>query len=167
MHRTDKYSQNSSIIQASLAKWLSVRLRTKWLWGRISLLSIELRCRDSNEMCVTILNIPTIFQKRPNEMQNIEFLYAQSLTLNTVRDSSFCLKCFCFQYPTETVHTIRSSSWNAFHRMDLLFITYRKFPPKNISYPLDMYLPVSGSKKCKFFLKFPVRTKWMIPWKCS
>ena len=63
MHRTDKYSQNSSIIQASLAKWLSVRLRTKWLWGRISLLSIELRCRDSNEMCVTIFKYPDHISK--------------------------------------------------------------------------------------------------------
>ena len=28
---------------ASLAKWLSIRLRTKWLWVRISLLSFELQ----------------------------------------------------------------------------------------------------------------------------
>ena len=41
MHRTDKYSQLSSIIQASLAKWLSVRLRTKWLWVRIPLQSLK------------------------------------------------------------------------------------------------------------------------------
>ena len=32
MLRPDKYSQHSSIIQATLAKWLSVRLWTKWLW---------------------------------------------------------------------------------------------------------------------------------------
>lgn len=25
-----------------------------------------------------------------------------------------------------------------------------KFPQKNISYPLDMHVPVSGSKKCQF-----------------
>ena len=31
IHRTDRYLQYSSIIQASLAKWLSVRLRIKWL----------------------------------------------------------------------------------------------------------------------------------------
>ena len=29
--------------KASLAKWLSVRLRTKWLWVRISLLSLKLQ----------------------------------------------------------------------------------------------------------------------------
>ena len=39
MHRTNKYSQHSPIIFASLAKWLSVRLGTKWLWVRIALLS--------------------------------------------------------------------------------------------------------------------------------
>ena len=32
MHRPDKCSQHSSIIQVTLAKWLSVRLWTKWLW---------------------------------------------------------------------------------------------------------------------------------------
>ena len=40
MHRTDKYSQLSSIIKTSLAKWLSVRLRTKWLWIRVPLQSL-------------------------------------------------------------------------------------------------------------------------------
>ena len=40
MHRTDKYSQHSSIIKkASLAKWWSVRLRTKWLWVLVPLQS--------------------------------------------------------------------------------------------------------------------------------
>ena len=42
MHRTDKYSRRSSIIQkylASLAKWLSVRLRTMWSQVRVPLLS--------------------------------------------------------------------------------------------------------------------------------
>ena len=131
MHRTDKYSQNSSIIQASLAKWLSVRLRTKWLRGRISLLSIELRCRDSNEMCVTIFKISRPYFKNDQmRCRIISFCTRTHLLLDTVRDNSFCLKCFCFQHPTETVLTIRSSSWNAFHRMDLLFITYRKVPPK-------------------------------------
>ena len=131
MHRTDKYSQNSSIIQASLAKWLSVRLRTKWLRGRISLLSIELRCRDSNEMCVTIFKISRQnFKNDQMRCRIISFCTRTHLLLDTVRDNSFCLKCFCFQYPTETVLTIRSSSWNAFHRMDLLFITYTKVPPK-------------------------------------
>ena len=41
MHGTYKYSQHSSIIKesylASLAKWLSVRLRAKWLWVRVPL----------------------------------------------------------------------------------------------------------------------------------
>ena len=35
-----KWQQRDS---ASLAKWLSVRLRTKWLWVRISLLSLKLQ----------------------------------------------------------------------------------------------------------------------------
>ena len=45
MHRTDKYSQRSSKLNhlASLAKWLSVRLRTKWLWVRITLLSLKIQ----------------------------------------------------------------------------------------------------------------------------
>ena len=35
IHHTNKYSQYSSVIRkTSLAKWLSVRLRTKWLWVR-------------------------------------------------------------------------------------------------------------------------------------
>ena len=38
MYGTDKYSQQLNHL-ASLAKWLSVRLRTKWLWVRIPLLS--------------------------------------------------------------------------------------------------------------------------------
>ena len=35
IHLTGKYSQHRSIIEASLAKWFSVRLGTKWLWFRI------------------------------------------------------------------------------------------------------------------------------------
>ena len=39
---TYKYSQHSSIIgKASLAEWLSVLLRTKWLWVRILLKSLK------------------------------------------------------------------------------------------------------------------------------
>ena len=32
MHRTDKYSEHSSVICPSLAKWLSICVRTKWCW---------------------------------------------------------------------------------------------------------------------------------------
>ena len=39
MHRTDKYSQNL----ASLGKWLSVRLRTKWLWVPVPLHSLKVQ----------------------------------------------------------------------------------------------------------------------------
>ena len=42
MHRTDKYSQHSSIIN-HLDKWLMVRLRTKWLSVRVSLQSLRLQ----------------------------------------------------------------------------------------------------------------------------
>ena len=35
-----------------MAKWLSVRVRTKWLWFRIPLLSIKLRCRACFEQGV-------------------------------------------------------------------------------------------------------------------
>ena len=38
MHHTDKFSQRSAVIKASLA-WLSVRLRTTWLWVQILLQS--------------------------------------------------------------------------------------------------------------------------------
>ena len=38
MHHTDKFSQRNAVIKASLA-WLSVRLRTTWLWVQILLQS--------------------------------------------------------------------------------------------------------------------------------
>ena len=41
MHRTDRYSQHSSIIKASLVKWLSVCLQTRWLWVRFPLQSLK------------------------------------------------------------------------------------------------------------------------------
>ena len=40
-HRSNE-EQDGKIV-ASLAKWLSVRLRTKWLWVRIPLLSLKLQ----------------------------------------------------------------------------------------------------------------------------
>ena len=40
-HLVRKRTLNHVTIQASLAKWLSVRLRTKWLWVRIPLLSLK------------------------------------------------------------------------------------------------------------------------------
>ena len=39
-HRTDKYSQHINYL-ARLAKWLSVRLQTNWLWVPIPLLSLK------------------------------------------------------------------------------------------------------------------------------
>ena len=57
MHRTDKYSEHSSIM-ASLAKWLSVCLRTKWFWVRvqlqsfISVLHFSNRAQFLNTTCV-------------------------------------------------------------------------------------------------------------------
>ena len=42
MYRADKYSKHSSIM-ISLAEWLSVRLRTKWLWVQVPLLSLKLQ----------------------------------------------------------------------------------------------------------------------------
>ena len=41
MLRADKYSQTQLNHLASLAKWLSVHLRTEWLWVRIPLLSLK------------------------------------------------------------------------------------------------------------------------------
>ena len=41
MDRTDKYQQRSLIINASLAKLLSVHLWINWLWVRIMLLSLN------------------------------------------------------------------------------------------------------------------------------
>ena len=41
MHRTDKYSEQSSIILASLAKWLSDCLQTKWFWVQVQLQSLK------------------------------------------------------------------------------------------------------------------------------
>ena len=35
--------ENIKEFNLSLAKWLSVRLRTKWLWVRVQLQSIELQ----------------------------------------------------------------------------------------------------------------------------
>ena len=37
-HRTDKYSEHSPVIWP-VAKWLSVRLQTKWFWVRVQLQS--------------------------------------------------------------------------------------------------------------------------------
>ena len=42
IHRIDKYSQDSSTHCTSLAKWLSVFVRPKWLWVRVSLQSLIL-----------------------------------------------------------------------------------------------------------------------------
>ena len=42
MHRTDEYSAQLNHFD-SLTKWLSVRLREKWLWIRISSLSLKLQ----------------------------------------------------------------------------------------------------------------------------
>ena len=41
MHCTDKYSQHSEIIWPVWQSGLSVRLRTKWLWVQIPLLSLR------------------------------------------------------------------------------------------------------------------------------
>ena len=35
--------ENIKEFNLSLAKWLSVRLRTKWLWVRVQLQSVELQ----------------------------------------------------------------------------------------------------------------------------
>ena len=41
-HRRDNYSQHSQLNHLpSLAKWLSVRLRAKYVWVRIPLLSLS------------------------------------------------------------------------------------------------------------------------------
>ena len=72
MHRTEKYLQHSSIIKASLAKLLSVCLRTKWLWVRIPLQSstMELFLRNSRQLFLQkapsylfdwVLNIPLCY----------------------------------------------------------------------------------------------------------
>ena len=43
-HVTYEFHSESTLYSlASLAKWLSVRLRTKWLWVRIPLQLLELR----------------------------------------------------------------------------------------------------------------------------
>ena len=41
MHQIDKYLQQHNLL-ASLAKRLSVRLRTKWLWVRVQMQSLKL-----------------------------------------------------------------------------------------------------------------------------
>ena len=43
--RNKNLSRNLSLKMASLAKWLSVRSRTKWLWVRVPLLSLKLQIR--------------------------------------------------------------------------------------------------------------------------
>ena len=56
MHRKDKYSQHSSIIWT--VKWLSVCLRTNWLWIRVLLQSLKRECIRACE----ILKIGTSIQ---------------------------------------------------------------------------------------------------------
>ena len=55
IRRTDKYSQHSSIIWPPwLTKWLSVRLRTKWLWVRVLFLNTSLGfCAENIHLHVT------------------------------------------------------------------------------------------------------------------
>ena len=43
MSRT-RFRVNPHSIVASLAKWLSVRLRTKWFWVRVQLQSLNMKC---------------------------------------------------------------------------------------------------------------------------
>ena len=42
VHHVDKYSKHRSIFRASLAIWLSVLVRTTWLWIRIPLQSLRM-----------------------------------------------------------------------------------------------------------------------------
>ena len=60
MHRTDKYSKQLNHL-ASLAKWLSACLQTKWFWVRVQLQSIKLQNQ---------LNFPNSF---PNCITNVSF----------------------------------------------------------------------------------------------
>ena len=71
MHRTDKYSEHNSIVTASLAKWLSVRLRTKWFSVRVQLQSLELTiyailCRNVNILALWFYQqeLASLFQKQ-------------------------------------------------------------------------------------------------------
>ena len=72
MHRTDKYSQRSSIVgkKPSLPKWLSVRLRTKWLWVRIPLLSLKRFTALNIKNCISKLCIK-MFMKRKTRLGNV------------------------------------------------------------------------------------------------
>ena len=48
----------TSEIHASLAKWLSVRLRTKWLWVQIMLLSLKRQTDTAPVPSKEFLHIP-------------------------------------------------------------------------------------------------------------
>ena len=43
-------SKNSLLEAGAISKWLSVRLRTKWLWVRILLLSMKLRILENQRL---------------------------------------------------------------------------------------------------------------------
>ena len=45
------------ILCSSLANWLSVRLRTKWLWVRIALLSLRYRQKNMINHSVSAIDI--------------------------------------------------------------------------------------------------------------
>ena len=61
--------------EASLAKWLSVRLRTKWFWVRVQLQSLHQRCllsvQNQQEKCE--INFLNLFKGNNKRHQNDDF----------------------------------------------------------------------------------------------
>ena len=83
MHRTDKYSKRSSIVskKPSLPKWLSVRLRTKWLWVRIPLQSLKHFTGLNIKNCISKVSIK-MFMKRKTRVGKV-YAYRMLLSFKT------------------------------------------------------------------------------------
>ena len=63
MHRTDKHSKQFSRL-ASLAKWLSVCLWTKWFWVQAQLQSLNFKTASTNDHTMpTSLTVNLTFSK--------------------------------------------------------------------------------------------------------
>ena len=71
----------------SLAKWLSVRLRTKWYWVRIALLSCKAFFRSFSGANSKQLNhyiIPTLLDDKPGKPGEMAFIYKTLVQISSL-----------------------------------------------------------------------------------
>ena len=105
IHRTGKYSQDSLNHLASLAKWLSVRLRTKWLWVRIPLQSQSI-----------------IFLTLVNQFNGFDMI--GTLIVNGLKNLIFV----CFT----GIFLLFAQHWPEFPQILIKYFYYKRAGPQNI-----------------------------------